>query len=49
VWSGQIIGPWYDAICGATLDTPQMIPWLNTAPEDRCKRCVARLEREEAA
>lgn len=33
-------GPWWDTACGRTLSAPEVLPWAQTADEDRCKRCT---------
>lgn len=38
---------WFYALCGRYLSKPETTPWENTAPEDRCQRCVNRLDQED--
>lgn len=40
VWTGQRTGPWFDTACGRGLSNPELVPWAQTAPQDRCKRCA---------
>ena len=44
LWTNTRLGPWYDTACGRTLSAPQIVPWEQTAPEDRCTRCAARVD-----
>lgn len=40
---------WFYALCGRYLSRPETLPWEDTAPEDRCPRCVKRLAQERSS
>lgn len=46
VWDRPADRPWaqFDTLCGDYLKDPETLPWENTTLEDRCPRCVKRLD-----
>lgn len=38
-WRGAMVAV---AACGVSVERYETVPWEQTAPEDRCKRCVKR-------